>query len=459
MTLLLARLRRAIVLVLAVVVGAVLGAHPAAADETSFEYPSWYPSWAPRLLGAQFTLVGQSLLPLHSPYAGPNSLPGKGDGVLSETYGIYFGAQVTRAFQIYADVEMARGSGVGGAVGLGGYVNGEVIRQGTTDLGQAPYLARLFGRYVFPLSESTEPVAREMDHLPGQQAIRRMEVKLGKMALPDDFDLNRYANSARTQFLNWSLFNNTAWDFAADTRGYSNGLVVAYIDARWALRVGSYQMPTRANGNELDDDLWRARGDNVELTLQPTSIGTVVRLLGFVNQARMGDYREALRRARATGTTPSITADERPGRVKYGFTINLEQPLADDGDTGLFARGGWNDGRTESFAFTEVDRHLSVGIQVSGARWARPDDRLGVAYAVHWLSSAHRDYLAAGGKGFMLGDGRLDYGTERTFEMYYRFQPIRYVQLGPDFQYVANPGYNRDRGPAFVVGGRLRVVY
>src|SRR5205085_12460552 len=145
------------------------------------------------------------------------------------------------------------------------------------DLGQAPYLARLFARYVVPLSQSTEPVAREMDHLPGQQAVRRLEVKLGKMALPDDFDLNRYANSTRTQFLNWSLFNNTAWDFAADTRGYTNGIMVAFVDPRWALRIGSYQMPTRANGNEFDNDFARARGDKVELTLQPTPGGPVPR--------------------------------------------------------------------------------------------------------------------------------------------------------------------------------------
>ncbi len=436
-----------------------LGAHVVTAEEAAFEYPGWYPSWGPRLLGAQFTLVGQSLLPFASPYSGPNSLTGKGDGVLSETYGLYLGSQVTRHFQVYADVEMARGSGIGGAIGLGGYANGEVIRQGSVDLGQAPYLARLFARYVVPLSESMETVEREMDHLPGRQATRRLEVKLGKMALPDDFDLNRYANSARTQFLNWSLFNDTAWDFAADTRGYTNGLMVAFIDRRWALRVGSYQMPTRANGNELDYDLGRARGDNVELTLQPTAVGTVVRLLAYVNQGRMGDYREALRRARTTGTTPSISADDRPGRMKYGFGINLEQPLADDGNTGLFARAGWSDGRTENFAFTEVDRHLSAGIQVSGARWSRPDDRFGAGYAVHWLSAEHRDYLAAGGKGFMLGDGRLSYGTERILEMYYRLQVFRFAQVGPDFQYIANPGYNRDRGPAFVLGGRLRVAY
>jgi carbohydrate-selective porin OprB len=384
---------------------------------------------------------------------------GHGDGVLSETYGLYLGSQVTSRFQLYADVEMARGSGIKGAVGLGGYTNGEVIRQGSVDLGQAPYLARLFARYVVPLSASTEPVERELDHLPGPQPTRRLEVKLGKMALPDDFDLNRYANSTRTQFLNWSLFNNTAWDFAADTRGYSNGIMVAFIDARWALRIGSYQMPTRANGNEFDNDVARARGDNLELTLQPTSAGMVIRLLGYVNQARMGDYRASLRRARAASTTPSISDDDRPGRVKYGFAINLGQPLADDGNTGLFARAEWSNGRTESFAFTEVDRHLSVGIQVSGARWSRPGDRLGAGYAVHWLSAAHRDYLAAGGTGFLLGDGRLDYGTERIFETYYRVQMSRFAQLGPDVQYIANPGYNRDRGPAFVFGGRFRVLY
>jgi high affinity Mn2+ porin len=428
-------------------------AAPARAEE-----PLW-PPWGPVLLGAQVNLIGQRLLPFHSPYAGPNSLKADGDARLSHAYGLYFGAQVTDRLQGYADVEMVRGSGISKATGLGGYTNGDVIRQGTVNLGKAPYIARGFGRYVIPLTSETTPVERGMDQLPGEDPVRRVEIKFGRLAANDDFDQNRYANSARTQFMNWSLFNNTAWDFAADTRGFTNGIVVAWVDPAWTVRAGSYQMPTSANGNVFDRDVLRANGNNLEVVVRPVEGGPVVRLLGYLNQARMGDYRSALTRGRATGATPSVSLDERPGRVKYGFGLNVEQPIADGGETGAFLRLGWNDGRTETFVFTEVDRVVSLGLQVSGARWGREDDRLGIGYAFDAISRPHRDYLAAGGSGFMLGDGRLSYGLERLLEVYYRWQPLRYLQVSPGFQYIQHPGYNRDRGPAYVFSLRLRLGY
>lgn len=425
----------------------------------AYAEPWAWPEWWPRFLSAQITVIWQRLFPLHSPYEGENSFPGRGDSQVSHTYGLYLGSQVTTHLQAYLDVEMARGTGVNRGAGVGGYTNGDVIRIGSVDLGEDPYIARAYVRYVVPLSGETETVDRDIDHLPGQQPVRRVEIKLGKLAATDDFDLNRYANSTRAQFMNWGLFNNTAWDFAADTRGYSNGIMLAWITPRWTLRLGSYQMPTKANGNVFDNDILRAHGDNLELTLRPNELGTVVRLLAYANHARMGEYRVALDRARANGTTPSITLDERPGRLKYGFGINVEQPLADGGETGAFLRVGWNDGHTEEFTFTEVDGHLSAGVQVSGVNWGRPEDRVGVGAALHWLSPEHREYLAAGGSGFMLGDGRLTYGVERLFEVYYRWQLGRFVQIGPDFQYIDNPGYNRDRGPASLFSLRLRLSY
>ncbi len=427
--------------------------HAARADSLAL------PPWFPQLLGGQATLIGQHLLPFDSPYSGKNSLTPAGDYGLTETYGIYFGSQITRGLQAYVDVEMARGHGVSNATGLGGITNGDVIRQGTADLGKGPYLARGFLRYVVPLSSDSQPKEKGMDQLAGADAVRRIEVKAGKLAATDDFDLNRYADSTRTQFLNWGLFNNTAWDFAADTRGYSKGVMVGYVAPRWAIRFGSYQMPTQANGNIFDPALSQARGDNLELTLEPDAAGTVVRLLGYQNHARMGIYHDAIVASQGTGQPPSIVADDQPGRRKRGFGVNLEQPLADDGETGIFLRAGWNDGHTESFAFTEVDAHMSAGLQVSGAHWSRTEDRLGIAYVRHLLSADHRDYLAAGGNGFLLGDGKLNYGPEQIAEAYYRIQLGRYVHISPDWQFIQNPGYNRDRGPAGVVSLRLRAAF
>ena len=419
------------------------------------------PAWAPQLLGMQATIIYQDMPAFPNPYEGPNSLTfenGEGHGH-TETYGVYLGSQIVPSLQAYLDIEQARGNGLSHAVGLGGITDGDVIRQGSADLGTDPYIARLYLRYLVPLSQETATVERGMDQLPGTEPVRRIEIKAGKMAATDDFDLNRYANNTRTQFMDWGLINTTAWDFAADTRGYSYGFVIALVEPSWRLAFGSYQVPTQANGNEFDGHLNKARGDNLELTLKPNQQGTVVRLLAYRNQARMGDYSEANAIGAASSSTPNITADERLGRSKYGFGINVEQPLADDGETGAFARIGWNNGHTEDFMFTEVDRSLSTGVQVSGIHWGRTDDRVGIAYVWHGLSPEHRAYLAAGGLGFILGDGRLNYGLEQILETYYRVQLGRYAQAGPDFQYIQNPGYNRDRGPVEVYSLRLRLSY
>ena len=410
------------------------------------------------LLGAQVTVIGQRLFPFPALYSGPKSLDTTGDTKATHTYGVYLGARVLAHLQAYLDVEMAQGAGIGNATGLGGITNGDVIRQGTANLSRGPYLARIMLRYVVPLGTTGDTMARSIDQLPGVEPRARLEVKVGKLAASDDFDQNRYANATRTQFINWGLFNNTAWDFAADTRGYTWGTVVACVEPRWVLRVGTFAMPTMANGNQFDG-FPRARGDNVELTIRPGSRGTVIRALVYQNHARMGDYAEALARAAATNSAPDIVTDDRPGRTKQGAGLNLEQPLADDGETGLFARAGWNDARTEDFVFTEVDRALSGGLQLAGAHWHRAADRVGLAYVLHGLSSDHRAYLAAGGQGFLLGDGRLRYGEEGIFEGYYRAQVGPYVELGPDLQWIHNPGYNRDRGPATVASLRLNVRY
>jgi hypothetical protein len=410
------------------------------------------------LLGTQANFIGQHLGHVHSPYSGPNSLGPDSDTELSQAYGVYAGLDVSRGLSGYLDVEMVRGKGVNHTTGLAGIPNGDVLRQGTVDLGSGPYVARAFMRYVTGVGGAQrDTLSAGVDQIPTVVASRRLEITAGKFALSDIFDLNRYANTTRWQFMNWGLFQNAAWDFAADTRGYSNGVAVALITPSWALRAGSFQMPTLANGNHFDPDLRRAHGDDIELTLIAPATGTVVRALGYMNHARMGDYAEAIAIGRALGKAPDIVADDKPGRTKYGFGANIEQPLADSGETGLFARLGWNDGATESFVFTESDRAASFGAQVSGAHWDRHDDRLGIAALIDGISSAHRQYLAAGGIGFLLGDGALTYGPEEILEAYYRGQFTPYVQFGPDVQLVRNPGYNRDRGPATIVALRLNV--
>ncbi len=437
-------------------IAGALACDPGVATELPCPDSAW-----PTILGAQYTFIRQHQSRLASAYRGRLSLDPQGDTEQTHTIGLYLGWALTNWLQIYLDTEKFMGAGVSGSSGLAGLTNGDVVREGAAGLPKVFYIARQYVRFMLPLAPGTTRVERAQDQLAGTESATRLELKLGALSASDDFDHNRYAGSTRTQFMNWSLWDNTAWDYAADTRGYTYGVVLGFVSSRWSLKYGAYLMPFKANGQKLENAPARARADNLELTWSATDSGTVLRLLVYRNLARMGDYREALRIAAASAAVPDIAADDREGRHKYGFGINVEQPLTDDGETGVFARIGWNDGRTESFAFTEVDRLLSVGGQLSGTHWARADDRLGAALAIEGLSGPHRDYLAAGGSGFLLGDGALSYAHEQIFELYYRVPlpwplnnsspvwqkyPLK-LQLTPDFQYIRNPGYNRDRGP------------
>ena len=433
------------------------------------------PFWAPQILGLQINAIAQTLAPFRSPYSGSSSLVSTGDHGVSHVYGVYLGAEPftwgrngepRTTVQAYLDVEMARGHGVSRATGLAGVTNGDVLRAGSADLGSGPYVARAFVRLTRPLAggRALDTLSRGADQLPGSTAATRLEITAGKIAASDMFDVNRYANTTRTQYMNWGLFQNTAWDFAADTRGYTNGIAAAWITPRWSLRVGAFQMPIQANGNKFDGDLRRARGDNIEGTWSPgrgeqDSHLPTLRLLGYVNRARMGRYAAAIAKGQALGRNPSIVDDDAPGRTKYGWGVNIEQPITDDGETGAFVRGGWNDGANESFAFTEVDRHFSAGVQLSGAHWMRRDDRFAIALLRHGIVAVHQTYLAAGGVGFLLGDGQLTYGPEQIVETFYRMQATAHLQVSPDLQIITNPGYNRDRGPAVVASLRVNLRY
>lgn len=439
------------------------GVAEAAATSAAAE-PAADSRW-PTLLGAQYTYVLQHQTGLQSPYQGKLSLDPQGDTEATHTIGFYGGWALMNWAQVYLDAEKFMGAGVSGATGLGGLTNGDVVREGAAGLKKTFYVARAFVRLMLPLGAQVSRLERAQDQIGGTEAARRLELKAGLMAVTDDFDHNRYASATRTQFMNWSLWANTPWDYAANTRGYTDGVVLAYVSPGWTLRYGLYRMPTVANGQTLQT-LHRARGENLELTLSPGHSGLIVRVLGYRNTAAMGNYRETLAIAAATGALPDIVADDRNGRHKYGFGLNAQLPLADAGETGVFLRAGWNDGATETFAFTEVDRQVSAGAQVSGVHWRRLNDRLGVAAVLEGLSGAHRDYLAAGGSGFLLGDGRLSYAHEQILELYYRLQlfdslgrlPLR-LQLSPDVQFLRNPGYNHDRGPVRFYGARVHVEY
>jgi hypothetical protein len=420
------------------------------------------------LIGGQITVIPQTLLPFHSSYSGQNSLvdPSKWATDWTDTYTIFLGWRPVRGLEFYVDPEMARGAGIGGAVGLAGYPNGDVLRVpgfGIGALPESPYLARYFARWTISTGSGTAKIAAGENQIAGDAPANRLVVSAGKMAVPDIFDANTYSSSTRTQFMNWALINNAAYDYAADTRGYSDGIAFEWIHPKWAVRAGAFEMPVVPNGPVLATRWSQDQGDQIQGEFYPTLVkgkepGTI-RLLAYRNIAHMGNYREALGAALGTGNPPNITATESDGAIKYGFGLNMEQPLADDGDTGVFARIGWDDGATESFAYTECDDQVSIGAQISGKRWKSPKDRVGIALLSDGLSAAHRDYLAAGGDGFLLGDGRLNYGREMIMETYYQRQFTKEFAATVDFQMIANPGYNQDRGPVPIVSARLHYEF
>lgn len=392
-------------------------------------------------------------------YSGANSLRSRGENATSRVLTLYTGARLTDHLEALVDVESAGGRGISDAFGLAGFTNLDVVRN--PDLGSAPYIARAMIHAVIPLSEENVDAEPGPFSLFKKLPVRRLEVRFGKLGIADFFDLNSAGGDSHLQFLNWTVDNNGAYDYSADTRGYTYALMLDYEDKTWALRFAEALMPKVANGIHLDANIARARAENLELELRHKYIPKhdgVIRLLAYANHADMGSYREAIAAFLAgIDSVPDITAHRQQGRVKYGFGANVEQEVS-RGVT-LFGRTGWNEGHNESFAYTEVNNTLEVGAGFNGQLWRRKIDKAGVAFVTNGLSRDHREYLALGGLGFLLGDGKLNYGRETIFEAYYTAHLWRGVFASFDAQHINNPGYNRDRGPVIVPALRMHVDF
>jgi hypothetical protein len=381
---------------------------------------------------------------------------------LTQSFTLCAGYRLTHNLEVFVNPEWLLGSGLSGGRGLSGPSNGELHGQG--ELRNDPYLARAFLRWRIPTGRSGQigqtEVGRSENLIAGKVPARRLVITLGKFASSDVLDASRYANDPRTEFLADGLSNNPAIDFPQDTRGYSLGLSVAWVNPEFALRLASFEMPTAAGGATLAGDLIHNRGDLAEADVSPHIFRhggpTLVRLLAFRNFDHAGRYTDALAQSGAD-TPPDITQVERNGAVKFGYGLSLEQPIADEGKTGAFLRWGWNNGQTETYAFDECDRTLTLGGQLSGAHWRRPDDQVGLGILLNGLSAAHRNYLQAGGQGLQLGDGGLHYGQEQWLETYYSFRARKGVWLSLNYQLINHPGYNTDRGPVSIVSLRLHL--
>jgi len=412
----------------------------------------------PWWVSAQANFIFQAHGSFPAAYSGPNSLQPYSETAISRVVTLYLGYELTKNTEFIFDPEEAGGHGISQALGLAGATNLDVVRNPT--LSKAPYIGRAVISHTFAFSSEMVKVARTPIALQTEKPVRRLEVHVGKFTMPDYFDQNAVGGDSHLQFMNWTIDNNGAWDYAADTRGYTAGVVLEYQDRNWAARFGEGMMPKVANGPHLDADILRAHAENYELELRPTLTqqgATTFRFLGYENHANMGDYRMAAQEyIEGLTSTPDVIATRMQGTVKYGFGANLEQDFAHG--IRSYVRWGWNEPHKELFAYTEVNETFTGGADILGTPWHRKADRLGAAVVSNGISRDHQNYLALGGQGFLLGDGGLTYGRENIFEMYYTAHVWRGLYFSGDVQHIVNPGYNQVRGPVTVPGMRLHLV-
>jgi hypothetical protein len=405
----------------------------------------------------QATSIGQYHGRFYAPYTGPLSLQDYVEHTVSLTATLFIGLRPERNTYLYFDGEIAGGRGFSGVNGMANPSNGELPRVASAT--PKPYLARLYIAHDFGFGSQTEHVESDENQLAGDRPMKRYSIYAGRFSITDFFDDNAYTHDPRTQFLAWGLMFNGAWDYPADVRGYTWGWVHELHMKRWSFRFGQVGEPKVANGARFDHRILRDHGDAYEAESR-YSLGDragAVRVLGYTNWADAGTYAEAIKLADQHGGTPDVTATRKPHTLKYGFGVSFDQALTSN--IGFFTRLGWNDGKTESFAFTAIDRLASAGVSMKGTRWHRRDDVAGTSFAASGISGVHAAYLARGGLDFLIGDGALNYSPEYLWESYYSTHLFRGFFATIDAQHYNNLAYNHDRGPVWVGSIRLHMEF
>jgi high affinity Mn2+ porin len=405
----------------------------------------------------QATYIYQSKPAFASPYSGPRSLNADRERSYTLTATALLGTRAWRGAELYFDAEAIKGQPLSNVTGLGGLSNGEL--QKVVEPQIKVYVPRLFLRQTLALGADAEPVESDNNQLAGPVPSERLVLSAGKLSITDIFTRSSYLGDPRTQFLNWSFLTYGAFDYAADLRGYSWGAALEYYRGPWALRAARFEQPKTPNSMTLDHRLFSTYGDEIELEHRHR-LGEhqgKLQLLAFRNRATMASYAEALSQAAASGSVPDITTARDRSRVKGGFGVSAEQALGPD--VGVFARVAAHDGKTETYAFTDIDRAFTAGGVIKGTRWARADDTVGVGFSRNGISASHRDYLAAGGITVFLGDGRLNYRAEQIYETYYSIGVAKQLSMALDWQHIRNPGYNADRGPVQIYSLRLHAQF
>lgn len=416
-------------------------------DESASEQAMAKPTdW--QMLG-QATYIQQGYPSFHSPYEGQNSLTGNAQTKNTASVTAFLGLRPWDGAEVFYAPELAQGFGLSGTLGLGGFSNGEAQKAGFA----FPHYntSRLFIRQTFGFGGEQETIEQDQTHFDGKVDVSRLSFMIGRVFLPDFIDNNTYADEPRTGFLNWAIWAAGAFDFPADQPGYSWGAFAELNQKDWAVRAGYLLMPKVSNSNYFDPDVF-GRGEyllETELRYSLLSHPGKLRLIGWINSAYSGSYAETL-------ANPALDLDisqTRQGRIKYGAVANFEQSISDQ--FGLFSRLSWNNGKTEIMSFTDIDASASFGGVLKGNSWGRPDDSIGLAGAINALSPDHRAFIAAGGLGILIGDGTLNYQTERILETYYSLAILKKTTVTFDYQFIMNPAYNADRGPVSIFSARL----
>jgi high affinity Mn2+ porin len=398
----------------------------------------------------QTTLLEQYVFPFRSPYLGRNSLdPNQGRETLDAT--AYLGMRLWQGAELWVNPEIDQGFGLSGTVGAAGFPSGEAYKVGAS----VPYLRlqRMFVRQTINLGGETQKVDAGPNQFSGSQSADRLVITVGKFGVVDVFDTNKYAHDPRGDFMNWTIVDTGTFDYAADAWAYTYGTAVEWYQGSWTVRGGIFDLSNTPNATNLDSSFGQFQWDGEiehrhELWGRPGKIAVT----GFLTRGRMGRFADAIQLAALTGGPADISAVRRYNS-RGGISVNLEQQITDE--LGVFARAGFANGNIEPYEFTDVDRTVAAGLALSGKQWGRPDDSFGLAGVVNGITSVHQAFLNAGGLGILAGDGMLPHpGLEHIVEAYYAL-PVSYFRLTLDYQLIVNPAYNRDRGPASIVGARL----
>lgn len=412
----------------------------------------------------QLTVIAQRHSAFKALYSGEKSLADTVEPTaISLTSTLFLGRRLWKGAAFYFNPEVAGGKGLSFSTGVAGALNGETYRVGQVE--PQVFVARAYLQQQISLSKtSDEYLEDDLNQIAGHVSGSRIVISAGRFAMADFFDDNQYSKDPRTQFFNWSLWANGAWDYPANTRGYTYGIVAELIKPKWSLRVSSVAVPRIANSPSMEYRLGKAHSETIEfehkisINKRPGNI----RFMASSTYTQAPSYKDGIKAIQQGDTfiqnviSGEVEHNAYGGR-KFALGFNIDQELSDE--VGAFGRIGWNDGKYATWAFTEIDQTLSAGVNIKGTWWKRPEDVIGIAGVINGISKDHQDYLKAGGSGFIVGDGKLNYGHEAIMEAFYNLKLTRFLWATVDYQFVNNPGYNKDRGPvhAFAVRGHIQI--